>query len=81
MQKHKASQGELILDYLKQGNSITPLEALNRFGCLRLGARIYELKKANYQIEMVLKETPTGKHVAEYRLKETVNPQLSLLEK
>lgn len=71
MQEHKASQGDRILEYLKQGNSLTPLEALNRFGCLRLGARIYELKKANYPIEMKLLETPSGKHVAEYRLKKS----------
>ena len=65
---NKTSQNILILDYLKQGNTLTPLEALNMFGCFRLGARIYELKKANYRIEMKLKETPSGKHIAEYRL-------------
>ena len=63
------SQEEEILNYLKEGNSITPLEALKQFGCFRLGARIYELKARGYNIEMQLCEVMGGKHVAEYRMK------------
>lgn len=31
------SQNDAIADFLKSGHSITPLEALNKFNCLRLG--------------------------------------------
>ena len=39
------SQRAAIWRHLKAGKSITALEALDRFGCLRLSGRIYELKK------------------------------------
>lgn len=44
------SQREAIARYLKAGKSLTALEALQKFGCMRLGARIYELKKAGARI-------------------------------
>ncbi|WP_425319065.1 helix-turn-helix domain-containing protein [Snodgrassella alvi] len=31
------SQSKQILDYLQSGNALTPLEALRKFNCLRLG--------------------------------------------
>ncbi|MDE2020679.1 MAG: hypothetical protein KGJ13_10120, partial [Patescibacteria group bacterium] len=55
-------------DALKRGETLTPLDALKRFGVFRLGARIFDLKKAGYNIEMHLIETPSGKHVASYSL-------------
>lgn len=39
-----ASQKARILEYMKQGHSISPIEALNLFGCFRLGARIADIK-------------------------------------
>lgn len=45
---HKAQ----ILSYLKAGNSITPLDALQLFGCFRLGARIWDLRKSGVEIVM-----------------------------
>ena len=62
------SQTQQILAHLKSGKSITPLEALNDYGCFRLGARIYELKQDGHTIETDRFETPTGKKVARYRL-------------
>lgn len=34
------TQNAQILHYLKQGKTISPLEALNMFGCFRLAGRI-----------------------------------------
>lgn len=46
------TQSEGILNYLKHNKrGITPLEALSMFGCLRLGARIYDLKQQGHNIE------------------------------
>ena len=39
-----ASQRAQIRAHLEAGRSITPLEALDLYGCYRLGARIHELK-------------------------------------
>lgn len=61
------SQASRILDYMATGKGITPLTALKRFGCLRLGARAYDLKKQGHPIvsRMVRRN---GATVAEYRL-------------
>ncbi len=40
-----ASQTSRILSYMLEGHSITPLEALDLFGCFRLGARIKDIEK------------------------------------
>jgi hypothetical protein len=61
------SQSAHILAYLREGNSLTPLEALNRFGCFRLGARIWDLKQEGHDIHTDLVEV-NGKRVASYRL-------------
>jgi hypothetical protein len=43
------SQNQQILNHLQKA-SITPLEALTKYGCLRLAARIKELKDVGHQI-------------------------------
>lgn len=63
-----ASQGQQILDYLKQGHTLTPLDALIKFHCMRLAARINELRAAGYRIATGEKLLSSGKRVAEYRL-------------
>ena len=40
-----ASQTKQILDYLNQGNKITPLDALRKFGCFRLTSRIWDIER------------------------------------
>lgn len=50
MRKEK-SQSENILIHLFRHGSITPIEALNLYGCFRLGARIFDLKKMGINIE------------------------------
>lgn len=45
------TQCEMTLEYIDRYGSITPLEALQAYGCLRLGARICDLRKAGYQIK------------------------------
>lgn len=61
----KINQKKLILNDLLNGKRISPLDALKKYGCLRLGARIYDLKNEGYDIkaQMVGKN---GKRYAEY---------------
>ncbi len=40
------NQRKKILDYLQSGKSLTALDALQKFGCFRLSARIHELKQS-----------------------------------
>ena len=46
----REAQTQQILRHLEAGNSITGLEALTLFGCMRLPARIADLKKAGVPI-------------------------------
>ena len=62
----KKSQKQQILDYLLEGNEITPIDALNMFGCFRLGARIADLKKDGYDIKTRIAKG--DKNYAIYRL-------------
>lgn len=56
-----------ILNHLKKHGTITPMEALNLFGCFRLGARIWDLRDEGYDITTE-NETTNGKTYARYRL-------------
>jgi hypothetical protein len=64
----RQSQEERILAHLKSGKSITPLDALNLYGCFRLGGRIFDIKKRGYTIETNMVKTTGGATVASYRL-------------
>lgn len=61
------SQRTDILAHLKRGRTITHLEAEQRFGCLRLAARIDELRRAGYAIE-TRQVAQGGKRFARYSL-------------
>ena len=63
-----ASQCNMIAAYLEKGFSITSLEALNLFGCLRLASRICDLRERGYNIGKKKITLPNGKRVCEYFL-------------
>jgi len=44
------TQNDMVLDYIRRFGSITPLEALADLGCMRLGARVYDLKRLGHSI-------------------------------
>lgn len=80
MAEHKDnSQHTLILHHLETGAEITPMEALNKYGCYRLGAVIFNLKKEGYVITTRIHRytKPSGRNglYAIYKLvtKENVN--------
>lgn len=68
------TQNEMVLAYMRDNGSITPKEAMDELGCMRLGARIYELKRRGVGIrrEMVRQANRYGRVVsfARYRLVE-----------
>lgn len=59
------SQNEQIRRHLEAGKTITPLDALREYGCLRLGARIHNLKSTGMIIYSRLVNC-NGKRFAEY---------------
>jgi hypothetical protein len=63
------SQESNIIYHLHNKGGITPIEALELYGCFRLGARIHELKREGYDIETLMVEN-NGKRFAKYVLKD-----------
>lgn len=61
------SQNDKVLNHLRKHGSITPLQALSRFGCFRLAARISNLRDAGTHIKTVM-VTKAGKTFAKYTL-------------
>lgn len=68
------TQNDRILQHMMDYGSINPKIALEWYGVMRLGARIYDLKKQGYDIETVSTKSKNrfGEPVrfAAYRLKE-----------
>ena len=61
------TQNQQIKSYLEKGKSITPIQALEKFGCFRLAARISDLR--NYGLNIATKiVTKDGKTFASYKL-------------
>lgn len=61
------SQCADILRYMAGGNSLTALEALERFGCFRLAARIQDLEAFGHTFAVETIER-RGKRYARYTL-------------
>ena len=68
------TQCERVLKYMEDFGSINPMQAMKDLGVMRLGARIFDLKKAGHKIT---RRTVTGRNrygapviYAEYKLEE-----------
>lgn len=69
MKNSKPNQANQILKYLRTGKSLTPLEALVKFSCFRLAARVLELKKRGIKIKTTTKINKlTKKKFASYSI-------------
>lgn len=70
------NQNEKVLRHLNDYGSITSLEALNGYGIMRLGARIYDLRSEGYPIvsEMTRSRNRFGEdvHFTTYRLQRPI---------
>lgn len=61
----RMSQSQQILEHLKSGGTLTPLEALSKFQCWALSSRCSDLKKEGHPIKSTLVKI-NGKLVAMY---------------
>ncbi len=73
----KPTQCDQVLSYMRKFGSITPIDALREFGCMRLASRISDLRKRGVPIEKNMKSAKNrfGDNVsyAEYKLQEVSN--------
>ena len=60
------SQKARIISHLKRG-PLTPLQALKLYGCMRLAARVAELRESGFPIQTQIVEQD-GKRFAKYWL-------------
>ena len=61
---------EEILQLLdaREDHGITALDALREVGCMRLAARIWEIKQEGIPITRKIEATPNGRLIARYTL-------------
>ncbi len=68
----KKTQREMVVDYIAEFGSITPLEAIRDLGCYRLASRVSELRKMGYPVitepETVLNRYGRTSRIARYRM-------------
>ena len=62
------SQTRDILVHLVEKGPISPIEALELYGCMRLGARIYDLRQLGIQIRSKITKNENGKRWSVYSL-------------
>ena len=63
------SQNKQIADYLNKGKKLTPIDALNKFGCFRLAARIADLRNEGLNIVTNTIKLENKKQIAQYSIK------------
>ncbi len=65
----KPTQAQRIIEYMREHpEGITAMQALQDLQCLRLAARIHDLRGEGYQITEEPYTTSTAKRVSRYRL-------------
>ena len=69
MNEEFTSQKAQVRHHLLQGKSITPLEALNKFGIFRLAAVVHELRNEGLDIITEKFQVSPKKRVARYYIK------------
>ena len=60
------TQVRQIKAHLDRGLTITPMQALQLYGCFRLAARIQDLRDSGFPIRTDIVETESGKRIARY---------------
>ncbi len=63
-----SSQNAMILNFLESGGSLTPIEALEKFQCFRLAARMNDLRNKGYVIQTEILKDDNGKSYASYSI-------------
>jgi hypothetical protein len=62
------STTDKIAALLEKGKTITQLQALDKFKCMRLAARIKNLRDRGMNIETIRVQLDNGKAIAKYKL-------------
>ena len=66
MTNRRRSQRDMIRDALLSGRVISPIDALDNFGCYRLSSVIYDLRREG--LDIITYTNPEQRIYAEYSL-------------
>lgn len=66
------TQIDRIKKHFESGKSLTPIQALNKFGCFRLASVVYKLNKRGMNI---VNEPKPGTNYATYVTKKPIKPE------
>lgn len=61
-----ANQSQMIKKFLEEGNTISGMVALDKFGCWSLPRRICDIKETGFPIKSQWVKTDSGKRIKEY---------------
>lgn len=56
-ERRTMTQCDRILQYIEENGSITQLQALREFGCMRLASRMSDIKKMGYPVKMEMEKS------------------------
>ena len=68
------NQKKMILNHLRLNESITAIEALDYYQCMRLAARIADLRREGYKIKSTTIHTGSRKRITKYSLVNWCHP-------
>lgn len=64
------NQQKMVLDYIKNNGSITPMDAFYHLAITKLATRISELKRQGYKFAQAYEKAESGARYMRYSLKE-----------
>jgi len=68
---NESSQSAKILWHLQNIGPVTALQAMDLFNCMRLAARVADLREAGHDIQTDMKRLKNGKKIAVYSIPKT----------
>ena len=69
-EQNKQTQEEVVLEYLKQGNTLSQLEATRKFNYIRLSAIVHSLNRKGHRISCEIIYPKSGTKYGLYKLEE-----------
>lgn len=61
---NRMTQSQKILEHMQTKGAITPKDAMELYGCMRLAARIKDLRREGYEIETEIRGRSNGYYAA-----------------
>jgi hypothetical protein len=74
--KSKETQTYQIREHLMRGGTITQIDAIAKFGCFRLAARIHDLRRTGLDVHRIMIRVDQDRMFAKYYLSHNTSPNV-----